>query len=313
MTGGAGFIGTHLTLRLLKEGHQVTVLDDLSSGEDGRLRSAGAELVNGSVLDESLVLSLSSQCDHIVHLAAVVGVRLAMQRGIETLRVSFVGTDNVLRGARAFCRETFIASSSAVHGKLRKIPVREDDDSLLGGCDRASWLYSAAKLVEDHLAMAYFREHGIPVKLGRFFNVIGPFQKGVYGMVVPRFVQRALRSEPLPVYGTGEQTRTFVHIEDALDGLQLVMNRGESGRAYNIGGTEEISILELAERIIALSGSSSDIRLIPFEEAFGADFEETSRRIPDISRLRDLGYNPGRSLSGALAEIIEHHRHSEGP
>lgn len=310
VTGGAGFIGSHLTLRLLKQGHRVTILDDLSSGRPDRVTSAGAQLVTGSVLDESLVSSLCSDCDRIVHLAAVVGVRLAMARGIETLRVSFTGTENILRGATRFQRDVFIASSSAVYGKVSGAPVAENTDSLLGSCDGTGWLYSAAKLVEDHLAMAYFRERGASVKIGRFFNVIGPFQVGTYGMVVPRFVTRALKDDPLPVYGTGEQTRTFVHIDDALDGLQLVLEQGKTGKVYNIGGSEEISILSLAQRIISMTGSSSEIRRIPLSEAFGPDFEETPRRIPDISRLRKLGYSPRYSLSETLSEIIDHHRSS---
>ncbi len=308
ITGGAGFIGTHLALRLLSQGHRVTALDNLSSGSADRLDGSGAHLVVGSVMDRDLVFSLASDCDYIIHLACVVGVRLAMSRGCETLRLSYAGTENVLKAATEFDKGVFIASSSAVYGKIANFPVTEEDDSLLGTSKKASWLYSVGKLVEEHLALAYFREQGTRVKLGRFFNVIGPYQTGSYGMVVPRFIARALQNDPLPVYEKGLQTRTFSYIEDALDGLEILLARGLTGEIYNIGGTGEISVLDLARKIIALTGSSSAIEFIPYSSAFGPDFEETTRRIPDISRLAALGYKPRYCLDEALAEIIAWHR-----
>jgi UDP-glucose 4-epimerase len=308
ITGGAGFIGTHLTLRLLREGSSVTVLDNLSTGRSEHLADSSATLVVGSVTDSELVNSLACDCDYIVHLACVVGVRLAMSRGCETLRLSYAGTENVLEAATKYNKKIFVASSSAIYGKIHNFPVAEDNDSLLGASKKASWLYSVGKLVEEHLALAYYREKETKVTIGRFFNVIGPYQTGSYGMVVPTFITKALKGEPLPVYEKGMQTRTFGYIEDILDGLNIVLQNGVLGEIYNIGGCEEISILSLAEKIKAMTNSSSPIEFIPFSSAFGPDFEETSRRIPDISRLRKLGYEPRYSLDEALAEIVAHHR-----
>jgi UDP-glucose 4-epimerase len=308
ITGGAGFIGTHLTQRLLSKSLKVTVLDNLSTGCAGRLQGRGLTVVKGSVTDKELVLSLVEDCDCVIHLACVVGVRLAMAQGCEMLRLSYVGTENVLEAATLHKKGVFIASSSAVYGKIPSVPVSEEDDSLLGATTKASWLYSVGKLTEDHLALAYHRERGTEVKVGRFFNVIGPYQTGSYGMVVPTFITRALKGEPLPVYEDGKQTRTFGYIEDILDGLELVLEKGDLGLAYNIGGCDEISIIELAMKIKAMTGSSSPIEYIPFSRAFGPGFEETARRVPDISRLRGLGYQPRYSLEKALAKIIDHHR-----
>lgn len=308
ITGGAGFIGTHLTQRLLSKGHTVTVLDNLSTGRTDRLEQSGARLVVGSVTDSSLVHSLSADCDYLIHLACVVGVRLAMEKGSETLRAGYVGTENVLEAATRFDKDIFIASSSAIYGKITRFPISEDDDSLLGATTKPSWLYSVAKLAEEHLSLAYYREQGTKIKIGRFFNVIGPYQTGSYGMVVPRFITKALAGEPLPVYEDGSQTRTFGYIEDVLDGTELVLEKGVTGVIYNIGGFEEISIFSLAKKIKALTGSSSAIEFIPFASAFGPDFEETARRIPDIGRLLQLGYTPRYSLDQALTEIIAYHR-----
>lgn len=308
VTGGAGFIGSHLVERLLSQGHQVSVLDNLSSAIPRWLEAGGARLVTGCVTDRQLVSSVASRCERIIHLAAVVGVRKAMAEGIETLRVSYLGTECVLEAATQLGCPVFIASSSAVYGKISREAVSEDDDGVVGTAGKPSWLYSVGKLVEEHLAMAYFRERGADVRIGRFFNVIGPYQRGDYGMVVPVFVTRALQNEPLVVYGTGRQTRTFVHIEDALDGLQLVIERGDAGGIYNIGGTEEISILDLARRVLQLTGSSSPVQLVPFHVAFDRHFEETPRRKPDISRLCGLGYSPRRDLDRAISDIIRHHR-----
>jgi UDP-glucose 4-epimerase len=306
ITGGGGFIGTHLTLRLLEQGDEVSVLDNFSASEN-RLRGTKARIIKGSVLDRELVFSAASECHRIIHLAAVVGVRLAMSRGRETLKVSYLGSENVLEAASKLEKEIFIASSSAIYGKILHTPVSEGEDSLLGPTYKGSWLYSVGKLIEEHLALAYFRELGTRVKIGRFFNVIGPYQVERYGMVVPTFVSRALRGEPLLMYGSGRQTRTFVYVEDALDGLEILLEKGAPGEIYNIGGTEEISIRELAEKIKALTGSSSAIKIIPYTEAFDEQFEETQRRAPDITRLQKLGYRPRYTLEETLKKIIAHH------
>ncbi|NLC51326.1 MAG: NAD-dependent epimerase/dehydratase family protein, partial [Firmicutes bacterium] len=228
ITGGGGFIGTHLTLRLLEQGDEVSVLDNFSASEN-RLRGTKARIIKGSVLDRELVFSAASECHRIIHLAAVVGVRLAMSRGRETLKVSYLGSENVLEAASKLEKEIFIASSSAIYGKILHTPVSEGEDSLLGPTYKGSWLYSVGKLIEEHLALAYFRELGTRVKIGRFFNVIVPYQVERYGMVVPTFVSRALRGEPLLMYGSGRQTRTFVYVEDALDGLEILLEKGAPG------------------------------------------------------------------------------------
>ncbi|WP_366924154.1 NAD-dependent epimerase/dehydratase family protein [Metallumcola ferriviriculae] len=309
LTGGTGFIGTHLTMRLLeKNSHQVTVLDNFMSSRPSKNQVNNCTVVQGSVLDKTLVDSLVKECDQIIHLAAVVGVRQAIKKGLDGLRVNFIGTDNVLEAATKYGKEVFVSSSSAIYGKISEIPVPEEADCLLGCSYKSSWLYSVSKLAEEHLALAYFREMNTQVKIGRFFNVIGPYQTGAYGMVVPTFIKKALNNEPLPVYHTGEQTRTFVYIEDALNGLEYVLDQGLIGRVYNIGGIKEISILNLAKIIISLTGSQSQISFVPYKEAFGDSFEETARRVPDINQLQGLGYVPRFTLNQALLEIIDHHR-----
>jgi UDP-glucose 4-epimerase len=308
LTGGAGFIGTHLSLRLLEAGHRVTVLDNFSTGQPGRLEGTRVRLVPGTVTDRQLVYSLAADCDYIIHLASVVGVRLAMKQGYDMLRTSYIGTENVLEAATANRIGIFAASSSAIYGKTPVVPASEEDDCLLGASTKPSWLYSVGKLVEEHLSLAYHREKGTYVTIGRFFNVIGPFQTGSYGMVVPTFIGKALRGEPLPVYGDGSQTRTFGYVEDILDGLELMIRHGAPGEIYNVGGTEEISISALAEKIIKLTGSSSAISFIPYGDAFGPDFEETNRRIPDISKLGQFGYSPRFTLDKALTAIIAHQK-----
>ena len=307
ITGGAGFIGTHLTKRLLEKGHQVSILDNLATGQAERLIETKAQIIVGCVTDRELVSRLVAASDYIIHLACVVGVRLAMRKGIETLKVSYLGTENLLEAATLHQKEVLIASSSAIYGKIRQIPVAEEDDSLLGPSIKASWLYSVGKLVEEHLSLAYFRERGTKIKIVRFFNVIGPYQVGSYGMVVPKFIQQALKGAPLPIYEDGSQTRTFGYIEDILDGVELVVANGALGQIYNLGGFEEVSILTLAEKIKRLTSSSSPIEFIPYASAFGSNFEETRKRVPDISRLKQLGYSPRYSLDDALREIIAHY------
>ncbi|URZ18628.1 NAD-dependent epimerase/dehydratase family protein [Clostridium felsineum] len=309
ITGGAGFIGTNLTLRLLEKGHKVTVLDNFSSTSKDRLKNTKAEVIEGSVLDKALVFSLVKECDYVIHLAAVVGVRLAMLKGIDCLRVSYLGTENVLEAAYKYNKEIFAASSSAIYGKIKSSLVNEKDDYVLGSSKKPSWLYSVAKLTEEHLTLAYNRELGVKVKIGRFFNVIGPYQVGNFGMVVPTFINRALKDEPLKVYGDGQQTRTFGYIEDVLNGLELVLEKGKIGEVYNIGGTEEITILQLANKIKLLTNSNSVIELVPYKKAFDDNFEETLQRVPDISKLRKLGYSPSYTLDTAIRNTINYQKY----
>lgn len=308
VTGGAGFIGTHLVRRLAEQGHQVTILDDLSTGVLRPDLAARATLVAADVRDAEAVGRAALKAECIYHLAAVVGVRHALQNQVRSLTVDWLGTKNVLEAAEREGAAVFVASSSAVYGKTERLPIGEEDDVVLGNTHLPSWTYSTAKLSEELLARAWAAERGLRVKVGRFFNVIGPGQTGAYGMVVPRFVEAALKGEALVVYGRGDHTRTFVDIQDALDGLEAVMARGRWGVAYNIGGAEEITVLELARRVLALTGSSSPVTFVPFEEAFGPDFEEIGRRVPDIRRLQVLGYQPRRPLEQTLASIIEEKR-----
>ncbi len=305
ITGGNGFIGSHLTLRLLSLNHEVTVLDNFSTSPKGRLDNTGATVVEGSVTDESLVDKLVYDSDYVIHLAAVVGVRLAMSKGIEGLRISCIGTDNLLKSVTKYNKKLIAASSSSIYGKHIKIPVSEENDSLIGCSNKSCWLYSIAKLAEEHFCLAYHREKGTNVRICRLFNVIGPNQTKHYGMVIPNFVSNALNNSPLQVYGTGMQTRTFGYIEDIIDGILLLIEKGREGGVYNIGGTEEIRIWDLANKIIQLTNSSSDIEIVPFEKIFGPDYEETTQRMPDISRIKKIGYLPKYSLDDSILKVVE--------
>ncbi len=305
ITGGNGFIGSHITIRLLSDGHAVTVLDNFSTSPEGRLDNTAANVVKGSVNDESLLKELIENCDYVIHLAAVVGVKLAMENGIDGLRLSCLGTDNILKYASIFDKDVLVTSSSAIYGKITSNTVSEDDDSLIGCSNKPSWMYSIEKLAEEHMCLAYYREHNTKVKICRLFNVIGPNQSKHYGMVVPNFISCALKNEPLHVYGDGTHTRTFAYIGDVINGLKTVMSIGKVGEVYNVGGTEEVSILELANRIITLTRSSSKIEFVPFSQVFGEKFEETRQRKPDIRKISSLGYNPKYSLEEALLKIIK--------
>lgn len=304
VTGGAGFIGSHLVRRLCAAGHTVTVLDDLSTGDLGRIAGVNVRFIQGDVRDRAAIRAALQGVDAVFHLAAVVGVPHAMRRQWDSLTTNLLGTLNLLEETRESRTPMLIASSSAIYGKISRVPVDEEDDVLLGNTHKRAWTYSYAKLTEELLARAAVGEWNAPIRIVRFFNVIGPGQSGSYGMVVPRFCRRALRNEPLVIYGDGSQTRTFVDVEDALDATLLVWERGEWGAVYNVGGQEEITILELARRIIALTGSRSAIEFIPYEEAFGPDFEETPRRKPSIARAMALGYRPRRTLDETLRAVI---------
>jgi UDP-glucose 4-epimerase len=308
IAGGGGFIGTHLTLNLLQDGHKIIILDNRKEGCPYPLLNKEIEYVNGSILNDNLVNSVADNSDYIINLASVVGVRNAMEEGIDTLRVCSQGTDNILKAALKFEKGVILASSSAVYGKTDKQPVNEKDDSLLGSSEISSWLYSIGKLTEENFAMAYYRETGVDVKVCRFFNVIGPYQSISYGMVVPTFISSAIHDLPLKIYGTGKQTRTFLYIDDAIQGIDLIMKKGKQGEIYNIGGVEEISINDLAVKIIKLTESKSHIEIIPYSEIYGKNFEETQRRKPDISKIMTLGYNPNYSLDDSLRKILDFYK-----
>ena len=304
VTGGAGFIGSHLIRRFLAQGDSVTVLDNATAGGTDRLAGLPVRMITADVRDPNAVTAAMSGQEAVFHLAAVVGVPNAMRHQWDSLTTNVLGTYNVLEAARKGDVPIFLASSSAIYGKLQRIPVREKDDVVLGNTHRSAWTYSYAKLTEELLARAAAAEWQVRVKIGRLFNVIGPGQSGAYGMVVPRFVAKALRGEPLLVYGDGTQTRTFLDVEDAVDGIMTVWERGEWGQTYNVGGQGETRVLDLARMVIRLTGTASEIEFVPFHVAFDANFEETNRRVPCIDRLAELGYEPKYTLEDTLRRVI---------
>ncbi len=310
VTGGAGFVGAQLVRRLLQAGHAVSMLDDFSTGR--RSLPQGIRVIEGDVRDKATVRSAIHDQEAVFHLAAVVGVPHAIHRQWDSLTTNMLGTVEILQAIEGRDIPLLLCSSSAVYGKTPRVPVGEEDDVVLGNTHLPSWTYSYAKLVEELLARSAARERGIGVKIVRLFNVIGPGQTGRYGMVVPRFVARALVGHPLPVYGDGRQTRTFTDVHDAIAGILLVWERGAWGDVYNVGGQEEITILGLAERIISLTASRSTIQLLPYRSVFGDDFEETQRRVPAIDRVRALGYQPRISLDETISSIARWLASAEG-
>ena len=311
VTGGAGFIGGHLSDALLAEGHGVIGVDDLSTGDvenvDRLLPSPGYEFVKGSVLDGELMDGLMSQVDTVFHLAAVVGVQLVLEQALDGLRTNVHGTELVLDCAERQGVRVLIASTSEVYGKNPAVPLAEDDDRVVGSPLVKRWSYAEAKALDETLAHLYWSDRALPTVIARLFNVAGPRQTGRYGMVIPRFVDQALRDEPLTVFGDGRQTRSFCHVKDAADGLIALVDEPVAyGQAVNIGRAEEVSIRHLADRVIALSGSGSEIRYVPYEQAYGDGFEDTMRRVPDISRARDLiGFDPKLGLDDVIRSVVD--------
>lgn len=309
ITGGAGFIGSHLSETLLAGGDTVTIIDDLSTGRfenvehltsNPRFRFAIDNITNETVLDR-----LVSECDAIVHLAAAVGVKLVVQSPVHTITTNIGGTEAVLRAARRYRVKTLIASTSEVYGKGIQAPFHEDDDVVIGPTSRHRWAYAASKMVDEFLGMAYHREFSLPVISFRLFNTVGPRQLGRYGMVMPRFVSAALSGEPLMVYGDGTQSRCFCHVKDAVRAvIALTKTHAAEGRVFNVGATEQISILGLAERVISLTDSASEIAFVPYEQAYAEGFEDLQRRSPDITRIQQLlGWTPEYSLDEIILDI----------
>ncbi len=314
LTGGAGFIGSHLCERLLELGHRVLVLDDLSTGnrdniahllDHPALHFARCRVDHQAVLDR-----LTSEADTVIHLAAAVGVQLIVERPVDTIRTNVLGTEVVLQAALRYGCQVMLASSSEVYGKGTRIPFHEDDDVVLGASHLSRWAYSASKMVDEFLGLAYHRQYDLRVVVARFFNTVGPRQTGRYGMVVPRFVSQALRGEPITVYGDGSQSRCFLHVEDLVEALVgLLEHPASNNRVFNVGSTEEVTILELARRIKTLSGSDSPIVFVPYRDAYAPGFEDMQRRLPDLSRITDhIGWQPRRRLDDILASVIEHQR-----
>jgi UDP-glucose 4-epimerase len=314
ITGGAGFIGSHLSDRLIEAGHRVTAVDDLSTGRLENIAhlegAPGFQFVHESIMHETVMDRLASDCDVIYHLASAVGVELIVSRPVEVIERCVLGTEIVLKTAHRYKRKVLITSTSEVYGKSAKVPFAEDDDRLLGPTTKSRWSYSCAKAIDEFLALAYQKEKHLPVVLVRLFNTVGPRQTGQYGMVVPRFVQQALAGKPLTVYGDGSQQRCFGYVGDIIGALvDLMAHPGAVGQIFNIGNTEEVSILQLAQRIIALTNSTSKIQMVPYEVAYEAGFEDMARRIPDLKKINALiGYKPTVSLDEIILRIAAHFR-----
>ena len=314
ITGGAGFIGSHLAEALVAEGHQVFVVDDLSTGrleniidlaDEPKFHFAKARITDDIVMDR-----LASEADVVIHLAAAVGVQLIVQNPVYTIETNVMGTEAVLKSAARYGCRVLIASTSEVYGKGNKIPFNEEDDVLLGSTSKSRWAYAASKMVDEFLALAYQREYGLEVIPFRLFNTIGPRQTGRYGMVVPRFIDQALRGEPITIYGDGLQSRCFCDVADVVQAIiELSQDPAAFGKVYNIGSTEEVTILDLAERAKAMTHSVSPLIRVPYNEAYAPGFEDMRRRLPDIARINKLiGWQPTRSLDETLKRVIEHQR-----
>jgi len=311
ITGGAGFIGSHLAERLLQTGHEVIVVDDLSTGSLGNLKQIEKErrfqFVYDSVRNSETMHLLIEQCDTVFHLAAAVGVQLIVDEPVHTIETNIHGTEVVLAVANKFRKKVLIASSSEVYGKSDAVPFCEDDDSLLGSTKFSRWSYACSKAIDEFLGLAYYEQYGLPVVIARLFNTVGPRQVGRYGMVIPRFVEWALKNEPLLIYGTGKQTRCFGYVGDVVGGLIDLMNCPEAcGHIYNVGSNEKITIEHLADKIIEMTGSKSHKKYVSYEEAYGRPFDDMMHRAPCLDRIRQTtGYEPKTSLDQILQIVVE--------
>ncbi|NLW84892.1 MAG: NAD-dependent epimerase/dehydratase family protein [Phycisphaerae bacterium] len=311
ITGGAGFIGSHLAERLLGQGHHVVVIDDLSTGSLDNLAAVRGlpnfSFVLDSVRNTDTMHLLIERCDVVYHLAAAVGVQLIVDQPVHTIETNIHGTEVVLSIANKFGKKVLIASTSEVYGKSEAIPFHEDDDTVLGSTRFSRWSYACSKAIDEFLALAYHQQYGLPVVIARLFNTVGPRQTGRYGMVIPRFVEQAIKNEPIRIYGDGRQTRCFSCVFDVIDGLTGLMDCPQAaGRVYNIGSDEEISMEALADRIIAMTVSRSQKELVSYEEAYGRSFDDMMRRVPSLERIRSqIGFQPRYDLQQTLELIIE--------
>jgi UDP-glucose 4-epimerase len=307
ITGGAGFIGSHLAERLIARGDQVVVLDNLSTGDTNNLYSIKDEIrfVQGNILDKGLIDDLVAESDFVVNLAASLGVFNIVNKPLESLITNLKGSGIVIESADQRKKPILIASTSEVYGKNIKDSLKETDDRIIGHPLKSRWSYSEAKAVDESLAYFYFLENKLPIRIVRFFNTVGPRQVGHYGMVVPRFVTAALKNEPLSVYGSGDQIRCFCHVTDAVRGLLLVMDSDKAvGEVFNVGNNQQISIMELAKKVIEITGSKSVIEKIAYEKAYPEGFEDMQRRVPDISKIKQvLGWSPEINLDQIIKDI----------
>jgi UDP-glucose 4-epimerase len=303
VTGGSGFIGSHLCEALVKRGDSVSVIDNLSTGSNKLGRDI--DFVEGSIFDQDLMAKLISNSDYVLHLAAAVGVFNIVNKPLESLMTNIKGTEIILELCEKYNKPILITSTSEVYGKSNNVPLSEDSDRVLGSPLLSRWSYSEAKAVDESMAYFYYQEKGLEVRIVRLFNTVGPRQVGHYGMVVPRFINAALKNEPLSVYGGGDQIRCFCHVEDAVRALLLVIDSDKAiGQVFNIGNNQQISIMELAKKVIEVTGSSSEIEQISYEKAYPAGFEDMQRRVPDISKIKQvLGWKPEIDLNQIIKDI----------
>jgi UDP-glucose 4-epimerase len=318
ITGGAGFIGSHLAEALLSSGESVTVIDDLSTGSirnlDGCRNHPAFNYHIGSIMDVPLMAELVDRADCVWHLAAAVGVRLIVEKPVRTIETNIRGTEIVMNLVARKNKKVLITSTSEVYGKSSKVPFSEGDDLVFGSTTRPRWAYACSKAIDEFLALAYHNEQKLPVVIVRLFNTVGPRQTGQYGMVIPRFVQQALQGEPLTVYGDGSQSRAFAHVKDVVGALVALMNTAAAeGQVFNVGNDSEISISELARLVIERVGGNSQLQLVPFEEAYDSNFEDLARRVPDLSRLKSMvGYQPKYKTEQIVDEVIGYFRTLNG-
>lgn len=318
ITGGAGFIGSHLAEAYLEKGHEVYIIDDLSTGSVSNIEPLQRDKRYGhklfvhidTILNHDLMLELTGTCDVVFHLAAAVGVQYILENPLKSIKINVEGTEKVLEVCAKFKKRVLITSSSEVYGKHLHAPLVETDNIIYGPSSKFRWSYAASKLMDEFTALAYFRTNGLETIITRLFNTVGPRQTGAYGMVIPRLVSQALNNEPLTVYGDGTQTRTFTFVKDVVEGLSALMACDDAvGEVFNIGGTEEITILDLAARIIQETGSRSAVELIPYEQAYAKDFEDMQRRVPSIEKIRErVGFEPVTDLDTILREVIDYQR-----
>lgn len=310
ITGGAGFIGSHLAEALLERGDAVYILDNESTGSHSNIEhlfsNRQLRFIVGSIMDEQVMSRLVGTCHYVVHLAAAVGVKYVLDNPLESILTNVVGTERVLNACREYEKPLFLASTSEVYGLQTQAPLRENDYCILGATSVSRWSYACSKALDEFMALAYHQKGAFPVTIGRFFNTVGPRQSPMYGMVLPRFVDQALQNQPLTVYGDGTQTRSFTHIRDAVHAIILLMdNTKAAGDVYNIGGSEEISMKALARRVLEITGSSSKISLLPYNQVYNRNFEDMPRRVPDTSKLKAaIGYAPQSDLNQMIRDVV---------
>lgn len=314
LTGGAGFVGSHLAEYLLEQGHTVFVIDDLSTGAiENIIHLKGHPRFSyciASIMDVQLTAEYVDRCDVVFHLAAAVGVKLIVESPVRTIETNIRGTEIILELAAKKKKRVVVFSTSEVYGKSEKVPFSEGDDLVMGPTYKGRWSYACSKAIDEFLAIAYWREKGLPVTIVRLFNTVGPRQTGRYGMVLPNFVRQALTDQPLTVYGDGRQSRCFAHVSDIVWALNALLNvEGTEGQVFNIGNDEEVSILELARRVREATGSSSAIDLIPYDQAYSEGFEDMPRRVPDLTKVRNLlGYEPKMKLNDIIRSVIAYQK-----